>query len=156
MAADDPVALRAVQQVAALLAPIPALEGKVFHVLSEKDLFDTATALSAPAAGVVYDGMRPQPESGAMRTGLAAELAVNVVIFYDGKDFVGQEAADAATLDAIRLLDSVRNAIRGQRGPGNHLWRFDREIPAVEKGSLVVWLQRWTTPVGLAQGLSPA
>lgn len=144
-----------VQGMVTTLQSIAGLQGKTFHILTEEELFDRAKAVPFPAVGVVYEGMRSLGEPGkpTHKTGLSAKLNLAVVVFYQTKAPVGQVAADALKPQALDLLDTIRNTIRVTPGPGTRTWEFLVEAPAVERNGVVVYIQRWTIPVMLSQGL---
>lgn len=147
----------ATDTVASLVASLQSVAGVkgAFHALTEEELMDKAKVLQYPAAGVIYEGMRGGGDSGKAthRVGLSADLTVSLVILYNSKAVLGQTAMDALKLEALELLDLIRNTIRDTRGPSQHFWRFISEAPALEKNGVVLYIQRWSLPVKLSQGL---
>lgn len=127
--------------------------GKVFHVYSEEELMDKTKGITFPAVGIVYEGMRAVPESStnaeaakvSHRLGVSAELVAAVMILQRPDNI---SAADTKT-PALSLLDDIRQEIHGSKSPSGHWWRFIVEASAQEKNGVVIWLQRWSTPVQL-------
>lgn len=126
--------------------------GKVIHVYDENELMDKTKGLTFPAVGVVYEGMRAVPETSnaesskvSHKLGVSGELIASIMILQRPDSI---SAADTKT-PAMTLLDDVRQEIMGSRSPSGHFWRFMVEASALEKNGVVIWLQRWSTPVQL-------
>lgn len=124
--------------------------GKVMSILSEDDLMNKAKLVPFPAAGLVYEGMRSRAEvQVTQKVGLSVDLGISIVVFYRPDFPAGTDMKN----EALMLLDKIRNKIKGTTAPGGKKWRFVAEVPAVEKAGVVVWIQRWSTPVMLTEGL---
>jgi hypothetical protein len=122
--------------------------GKVFHVYSEEELMDKTKGITFPAVGIVYEGMRAVPEDSdkkSVKMGVSAEL-VAAVMLIQRPDSIS--AADTKT-PTMNLLDDIRQEIMGSKSPSGHWWKFVVEASANEKNGVVIWLQRWSTPVQL-------
>jgi hypothetical protein len=146
------IAGKSVDDIEVVLQSIAKLSGKVLNVYSADELLDQTKQIALPAAGVVYEGMRntsvsggdPQSSSRA-KSAWTAEVIVSIVI---------AETKNQATTTDVRnrtagLLDTVRDGMKGHRGPGGHLWEFVVEAAAEPKKGAVVWIQRWKTIVQL-------
>jgi hypothetical protein len=103
--------------------------------------------ISFPAVGVVYEGMRPTSDGdkATHKLGISAELVASVMMFHRPDNM---NAADTKT-PAMTLLDSIRKEIMGSKSPTGHFWKFVVEAAATEKNGVVIWIQRWSTPVQL-------
>lgn len=119
-------------------------EARVYRVNNMEDLMDEVEGIPRPCVGVVYEGMRNSDPS--KQQGYSAEVVISFVLFMDTEK-LGYTNAPA---DATLLLDTMRNTIKGKRGPSNHFWKFSFEATPVEKKGEVVWVQRWILPVQLS------
>lgn len=122
--------------------------GKVFHVYSEEELMDKTKGITFPAVGIVYEGMRAVPEDSdkkSVKIGVSAELIAAVMLIQRPDNI---SAADTKT-PTMNLLDDIRQEIMGSKSPSGHWWKFVVEASANEKNGVVIWLQRWSTPVQL-------
>ena len=136
-------------QLKEALQSVAALNNRVLFAYGEDDLFDQTKTIIKPCVGIVYEGMRPQPEGDKTthRVGISNDSTFTFVLVMDSK-FLGLDQRTAA----IRLLDDLRAAVRAQnknRSATGHFWRFAGEFPAGEKNGTVVWLQRWANPIQL-------
>jgi len=122
--------------------------GKVVIVYNETDLLDkTRTIKSFPALGIVYEGMRSEPEQGATVKGLSAEIVVAFVLIEQGE---GIQQSKAKKTRAIDYLDAMRDQFMGERSTvTGHIWHFMVEAPAELRSDMVCWVQRWSLPVQL-------
>lgn len=122
--------------------------GKVFHVYSEEELMDKTKGITFPAVGIVYEGMRAVSEDSdkkSVKMGVSAELIAAVMLIQRPDNI---SAADTKT-PTMNLLDDIRQEIMGSKSPSGHWWKFVVEASANEKNGVVIWLQRWSTPVQL-------
>lgn len=124
--------------------------GKVFHVYSEEELMDKTKGITFPAVGIVYEGMRAVNEGAgdarvSHKLGVSAELIAAVMLIQRPDNI---SAADTKT-PTMNLLDDIRQEIMGSKSPSGHWWKFVVEASANEKNGVVIWLQRWSTPVQL-------
>ena len=133
------------------LQSVAQLQNKIVRSFDADETIDRLrSSNNAPGAGIVYEGMRPMPEnSPAAKLGASAELIFSIILMNTGRSIVAQ--ADTKT-PTIALLAQVRAAFFGQRSPSGGFYRFMVEAPAVEKDNVVVWVQRWATPVSIAVG----
>lgn len=122
-------------------------KGKAFHVVSEEDLIDETRVLTYPAVGVVYEGLRP---AGGNENGLSTRAGFAIVVLTSDKWPTGVDAKGTS----LDLLDLIRSKFRDGRPSTGHKWKFEFEGPARSKNAKVlIWVQRWSTPVQLTQGL---
>jgi hypothetical protein len=155
MAGVSKVAAKCVADVQASIEGVPPFKGAgtkgrdkpALLVYSDEDLLRKSTGIALPIAGVVYEGMRggSAPGGGSHNTGLSAELVVSLILLFS-TDAVG--ANDGRQL-AIEALDAVRDAMKDRRSPTGHFWRFVVEAAAEPKAGVILWVQRWATPVQL-------
>lgn len=146
----------ATSAILTVLQSVAGLEQKSFFILSEDELMNRAVTVSFPAAGVIYEGMRSNPDQGATHhVGLNATINVAIIVFYKNAVGIGVNAADSFKPQALALLDTIRNLLRDTRGPSGHYWHFLMEAPALEKNGVVVWVQRWSLPIKLSPAVSP-
>lgn len=144
------IATKCVADLSAHLQQLIAA-GKVFHVYSENELMDKTKGIAFPAVGVVYEGMRAVNEGAAgearvsHKLGVSAELVAAVMIIQRPDNI---STANTKT-PSMNLLDDIRQEIMGSRSPSGHFWKFIVEASANEKNGVVIWLQRWSTPVQL-------
>ncbi len=114
---------------------------KQWTIVDEDDLFNKATGLSFPCAGVVYEGMRSQ--TSAEGSGKSSVLTCSVYLLYKSGTIGNIDYKPKAVL----LLDSLRNNILGKTSPSGHKWKFSFESPAEDMHKALVYYQRWTTDV---------
>lgn len=140
------IATKCAKQLEELLKTNPAVK-KVFHIYDEKELLDRSKGLPLSSktvnVGVLYEGMKANQsvaKGGSAGTVISTEIVVSVVIMGKPDDIYG---ADKTGMP--EHLDSIRDAVKGQRSPTNHLWRFMVEAPAVLNDDVVLWIQRWST-----------
>lgn len=136
-----------IESVEQLLKSLDDFGSKVFYIYSEDELLDKTKAISLPAMGVVYDGMRSLSESGkdTGKIGVSAEIVVTVIVVFRRENFSTVDPK----LKVVQVLDSIRNKFRGVRSPTGHLWRFQLEAAVEGKKGLQSYIQRWSTPVQL-------
>lgn len=135
-----------IDDVASVLQLIASLKSKVLHVYSDEELTESTSAMSYPACGVVYEGMRSLAEDGpTSKTGTSSELVVSVLLV----DIYGSVAKSAVKKNAAPILDAIRDAMMGRVSPTGHKWRFVVEAAATPKKGIVLWVQRWSVPVQL-------
>lgn len=140
------IARLCVDDVIASVQSISQFKNKVFQVYSEDELFDRSKNLIFPCVGVVYGGMRASPESKAThKVGMSAELAVSILVLF--KNDV--TAKKNQKMDTVDVLDELRDALKDRRSPSGHFWKFQVEAAATANGGVLVYLQRWATPVQL-------
>lgn len=121
--------------------------GKTYQIFSEEELFDKTKGLVYPCAGIVYEGMKPVTEhKETHRVGLSVELVASVMILFKSSAV----AVGNAKMDAVDVLDLTRGAMKDRRSPSGHYWNFRLEAAANAKGGVLVYIQRWSTPVQLA------
>lgn len=127
-----------------LVTRLSALSGQplrdnVLQVVSEDDFNDKSKLLKAPFAGVMYSGLRAEGNLDPSRQGMGARLVVAVIFGFTsvvGHDYKGE---------AWDMLGQARRAIRMQRSPTGHKWRFVSEAyVGVMKGT-AFYVQTWDT-----------
>jgi hypothetical protein len=129
-------------------APINLL-GKIVIAYNESDMLDLLAGVrSYPAVGIIYEGMRSQPEAGSTaKVGVSCEIVVSFVLVEQGDAVV---STDQKKTRAIDYLDAMRGQFMGLRSTvTQHFWHFLVESPAELKAGMVVWVQRWSLPVQL-------
>ncbi len=137
-----------IADVTTVLQSIASLKGKVVNVYSEDELIDSTTLITYPAVGVVYEGMRSVEEMGSTnKVGNSCELVVSIILI----DTYTKTTQTAAKKQAAPILDKVRELMMAntRRSPTGHKWRFVVEAAATPKQGVVLWVQRWSTPVQL-------
>lgn len=130
--------------LAEAIRKVPGFEQRTFVVYSEDEILKETKGMAYPCIGVIYEGMRSIPEAGETnKQGVSGELVCSVLLFF--------KQDTRATLDAketaLETLDVVRKAIRVDRAPSGHKWKFQLETPVDGKAGVLVYLQRWATPV---------
>lgn len=117
---------------------------KVFTVYSEGDLLSKTKLVKYPAVGVMYEGIRAN-SGDPTKQGLAADVQIALVLLLDGRS----TGALGINNDAARLLDKMRVEFKKhcQESPTRHKWRFVSETPAGDVGTILVYVQRWSTPI---------
>jgi hypothetical protein len=137
------VAIDCITDITSKVSRVPSLVGKAFSIVTEEDLLDTSKYLKLPAVGIMYEGM--QETGDPSRQGMMADCRIAIVLVIDGS-VIGN--ADRKN-EAIDTLDAIRREIRMTRPPSQHKWRFLSETPLGLVGSVLIYVQRWSTPVAL-------
>lgn len=134
-------------QIQELLQSIADFDGKTVQVLSEDDFMEKVKGTQKPCVAVMYEGLRATNagDKDTHKVGLGNIMSVSLILVLDSKGVFGADPKKQAPI----LLDAMRNKIKDTRAVTGHFWRFVMEAPAMEKGSLVLWIQRWSTPVHL-------
>lgn len=121
--------------------------GKVFAVVDADELFDKSAQVPYPAAGVIYEGIRPSAASdsgkSSHKVGMSCELGVAITLIVENTFPQGQETKGVA----IDILDAIRRKFMDTKSPSGHYWRFVLEAPAISKDGVTIWVQRWSTPI---------
>lgn len=133
------------QDVKARLLAIEALklEGKTAHIYSYEELTDKSKAVSFPAVGVIYEGMRPDESAngnGKASSSISSRVIISVLLLTDNDN----KAGGIPILKAHEYLDLLRDAINNKEAPNGKKYRFEVEAPASEKANKVLWVQRWS------------
>lgn len=130
---------------------IAVIGKKVISVYSMDDLIKKFnTAITLPAAGVLYEGTRSVDASE--QKGISCEIVCSILLLGENTRAVpGVESRDMSLV----LLDTVRRKILGTKSPTGHFWKFVLEAPAATVKGQVVWLQRWRTPVQIISRPNP-
>lgn len=107
--------------------------------------------LTSPAITIAYEGLRStdvgNPDGRTHRIGLSAEAQFGVyVAFRDPAVFKVQSDYIDQT---VEIMDSLRDVLKNRRSPLMHFWRFVSEFPSIPQKGLIIWVQRWATPVQL-------
>lgn len=144
MARPTEVVSVCVAAMQAAVQSIAELENKSVHILNEDNLLDRLKGVALPAAGILYEGMRAQPESGAAKTGSHAEIVISVIVVSPSP---GTNQLSGMKTNTIEILDKLRTALLTTISPTGHRWRFVVEAAADEKSSHVFWVQRWATTI---------
>lgn len=140
------IAINCTEDLAAKIAAVPLIKGKVFTVYSEEELVEKTKGLAYPCVGVVYDGMRATAEPGpTSKQGLSVDLTVSLMVFFRPDT----RAVKDPKLTMVELMDTLRDLIITTRSPSGHLWRFQVEVPVQGKSGILAYIQRWSTPAQL-------
>ena len=140
------IAKKCVDDVIAAVQSIALFKNKVFQVYAEDELYDRSKNLMFPCVGVVYSGMKATAENKSTHhIGLSAEFAVSILILF--KNDV--TAKKNQKMEIVTVLDELRDALKDRRSPSGHFWKFQVEAPAPGGAGVLVYLQRWATPVQL-------
>jgi hypothetical protein len=134
-------------QLKTFLNGLPQFTNKVVLVVNEEDLLDKTRGIQTfPAVGIVYEGTHSVSESNAPsgKTGISSQLVITLIVVGGGTAILNTEESK---LVAIRSLDEIRARMIATQSPTGHVWRFLAESPAVLKGGMLCWAQRWSTPV---------
>jgi len=119
---------------------------KVVRVYSETDLLDKSKLIPPPFTGVMYEGIRANA-SDPGRLGRATDCYVAIVLGCLTKAVGGYDSRP----EAIGLLDSIRNQILGDRSPSQHRWKFISELYVGDISNIMIYIQRWSTPLILSR-----
>ena len=135
-----------VQDIQTKLQSIADLQGKSVFVFNETDLIEkTKVVTSYPVVGVLYEGLRGMPSTGATsHLGLSAEVVFSIIVATRTQQLVNADIKHPT----LNLLDSIRNLFLDQISPTGHKYKFMVEAANVVNGS-VMWVQRWALPVQL-------
>lgn len=138
------------QSVVNALMTIPDLTGKVIGVFDDEQLLDRLKAVPTLGVGVIYDGLRPDGEANktSHKIGAAAVMGVTVVLVL--KEVLFAQGLDYRT-PGMTYMDTIRQKLMDTVAPTGHYWRFMAEAPALQKSDVIVWVQRWETPVMLTR-----
>lgn len=140
------MAMQVMTEMQGLLQSIAQFQNSTVFVYDDEDIADKLKNASFPCVGLIYNGMRRNPESGrAVPKGLSCELMFTVMLITKGQTIV---VTDQKPL-AIGLLDSLRLAILGRRSVTGHFYCFEMEAPGRPSKGLIFWGQRWSVPVQL-------
>lgn len=122
------------------------LSGRVIQVFSDDELLERTKGMMYPCVGVIYTGLMAKDEAGSTaKMGASSELIVSAMVFFR-QNTVAVEDPKKKTLG---MLDRIRSRILTTRSPSGHFWKFQLETPVVGNTGVLVYLQRWATPVQL-------
>lgn len=119
-------------------------ENKVTSASDPEDLANFFRVVKPPIAGVVYEGMRAQPEVSGTPRGLATTAVFAVYLRISTP--VMTNASDPINR-AMDVLQSMRDVILGKVGPAGHPWKFVFEAFVDSDKGTSTWVQRWETAV---------
>lgn len=124
---------------------VDVFRNKVIYAYTQDDLYDMATQLNFPCAGILYEGIRsvPDSESKNVAKGLSAELNCTLLLLVSGKSIGNADYKVTAT----EILDQFRDAIKGTRSPAGNYWKFIIESAVEARKDSYAYAQRWSTPV---------
>jgi hypothetical protein len=128
------------------LQAMTVFANKTVFVYGQDDLIAKIQGLKVyPAVGIVYEGMRSVPSEGkSFHVGMSGELVISLLLIDQGEAIV---RSDDKKTNAIMYLDTLRATLMATRSPTGHFWHFLVETPAELKKGMVIWVQRWSTPV---------
>lgn len=136
------------------LKAIPELAAAVVGVFNDDQLLDYLKAVPTLGVGVIYDGMRPDPEQNKPSHKIGASVLLGITIVLVAKEVKFAQGLDYRT-PGMTYMDSIRKKFMDTQSPSGHYWRFVAEAQAVQKSDVIVWVQRWETPVLLTRENSP-
>jgi len=147
LTAGTPIA-NCMNALQAAVQSVSELEDKMVFVYSEDDLIDKIKGLTKyPGVGILYEGMRSEPELGrTAKVGVSA-IASFALILIDQTDTPAR--TDQRKVNSFMYLEDIRIKLMATRSPTGHFWRFLAEAPAAVKGGRILWFQRWVTPIQL-------
>jgi hypothetical protein len=124
---------------------IAELDGKVIACDTMDEVLTRlgSKLLKRPAIGIMYEGAR---SVGDNQMGGSAEIVFSALLLYEVGSLVPKSDASTA---AMLILDAMRDQVQGTTSPTKHKWKWVLEAQAAEKGSHMVWLQRWSTPTAV-------
>lgn len=135
--------------LSAKVKTVPTLGQKTITVMSIEDLTTQLASVTKPAVGILYEGARTVQDPNGKQVGVSGEIVFSILM-------LAETSVVSAKVDMISpshdMLDKIRGAIHGTRSPTGHFWRWVMEAPAAQKGSLQVWVQRWSCPIQLPPG----
>ncbi len=137
----------AMTQMEAWLQSIAGITNRIERVTSVDKLDARLSAIPRPWVGMIYEGMRENNNIPKVthNTGLGAEMVMVLCILVDAET----TSTVSEDVEIVTLLDTIRDKIKGKRGPSQHFWRFRVEAAAKEQDGYVLWVQRWSLPVML-------
>lgn len=141
-----PIATNCTQDLVEKVKELAELEERVFYVASEEEVVERTKGMSYPCVGVVYHGIVATEEQGASsKTGDSANLMVSIMLFFRQNTTATNDPKDAG----VELLDEIRQLILRTRSPTGHFWKLQLEVPVEGRRGVLLYLQRWSTPVQL-------
>lgn len=143
--ANNSIVVQTLDEVLGIVRGVEGYQNKVFEIYTEDDLQDYTKNITLPAAGVVYDGLRPVAAGASGPRGVSAELVFSVLIVFKKEAMTKTHPARGV----LETLDAIRGAFRAATAPSNHKWKFVAEAPVSVKANLLVYVQRWSCPVQL-------
>ena len=140
------VATNCTMDLVAKVAEVAELEKRVFYVASEEEVVERTKGMTYPCVGVVYHGIVATEEMGASgKSGDSANLMVSLMLFFRQSTTAVNDPKDAG----VELLDEIRQLILRTRSPTGHFWKLQLEVPVEGRRGVLLYLQRWSTPVQL-------
>jgi len=120
------------QELIDLIKLLPEFTTKGFSIFDLQDLETILQYESLPLVGVTYEGCNPVTGSTGGKTSVSKTSAMLVISFsiilalrYGSA--IG--AGDDTKVDAVNLLDSIRNTVMGYKGVNRRGWSFNGETP---------------------------
>lgn len=137
--------LEVIKKMAADLRTLEVFGGRVVTASSEAELLQRLKALSLPAAGVLYGGLKPQAEAGkSLKMGISNKMAVVIAVVMPVP--MGAIAPDTLPQD-VAVLNKVRDTFLGKTSPTGHVWEFSLETPGWSTAQHTGWIQQWLVPI---------
>lgn len=139
---DRDVVAEILEDVKAKVLALPKFKDKVTHVYSYEELVDKSKAIALPAIGVVYEGLRAErgENAGKSASVVSSSVIVSLILLTDTENQIG----GIPKMKAHEYLALTRGALNNKPSPSGHKYRFIVEAPASEKGTKVMWVQRWS------------
>lgn len=132
------------------LKSIEDLKGTVLGVFDDEQLLDRLKAVPRLGVGVIYNGMRSSGEGDKSSHKIGASAVFSITIVLVLKEIQFAQGLDYHT-PGMTYLDKIRQKFMDTVSPTGHYWKFVAEVPAVQKADVIVWVQRWETPVLLTR-----
>lgn len=141
------IAVKCIEDLKTKLKTVKEVSKNLHHIYSEDDIATITKGLSWPCVGLLYDGIRSVSEAGSTsKQGLSAELVCSILLFHKAGPATSSKDDVSA---ALVTLDNIRDAVKGTRSPSGHFWKFQNEAALGGKNSILIYVQRWATPVQL-------
>lgn len=140
---SNPISVSAQDLVSRIInAAIGIDEHHIFVVYDEKALTEAIkVGIKTPFAGIIYGGLAGQPGADPTRQGLVSELQFAILYGFAAPTIGNVDSQDTAW----EAMTTVRKAIRGQRSPSMHFWRWVRETYLGTRNDAVYYAQHWAT-----------
>lgn len=139
---DRDVVAEVLEDVKSKIMALPKFKDKVGHIYTYEELVDKSKNVSFPALGIIYEGLRAErgENAGKSASVVSSSIVVSLILLTDSDNKLG----GLPKMKAHEYLALTRNALNNKPSPSGHKYRFIVEAPASEKGTKVMWVQRWS------------
>lgn len=119
------------EELIAVITALPAFVGKGFSIYDLQDLHTVLKYESMPLVGITYEGCNPvgNPTGGKTTTAKTSSMLIVNFSIIMALSYGSSVGVDDTKVDAVDLLDSIRNAVMGFKGVNHRGWRFNGETP---------------------------